>query len=76
MLRNSCLIAIAIFKKIEKQPTEVQKHSPEVFCKKGVLKNFTNFTGKHLCCSLFFNKAAVLQPASFLKRDSNTSAFL
>ena len=23
--------------------------------KKGVLKNFTKFTGKHLCQSLFFN---------------------
>ena len=29
---------------------------PEVFCKKGVLKNFTQkFTGKYLCQSLFFN---------------------
>ena len=28
----------------------------EVFCKKGVLKNFAKFTGKHLCQSLFFNK--------------------
>ena len=27
---------------------------PEVFCKKGVLKNFAKFTGKHLCQSLFF----------------------
>ena len=26
---------------------------PEVFCKKGILKNFTQFTGKHLCQSLF-----------------------
>ena len=32
---------------------------PEVFCKKGVLRNFTNFTGKDLCQSLFFNKVAV-----------------
>ena len=31
---------------------------PEVFCKKGVLKNFAKFTGKHLCQSLFFNKVA------------------
>ena len=29
---------------------------PEMFCKKGVLKNFAKFTGKHLCQSLFFNK--------------------
>ena len=27
---------------------------PEVFCKKGVLRNFAKFTGKHLCQSLFF----------------------
>ena len=26
--------------------------------KKGVLKNFAKFTGKHLCQSLFFNKVA------------------
>ena len=31
---------------------------PEVFCKKGVLRNFTKFTGKHLYQSLFFNKVA------------------
>ena len=30
-----------------------QKQPPEVFCKKGVLKNFTKLTGKHLCQSLF-----------------------
>ena len=29
---------------------------PEVFCKKGVLKNFAKFSRKHLCQSLFFNK--------------------
>ena len=33
----------------------------EVFCKKGVLKNFTKFNGKHLCQSLLFNKVAGLQ---------------
>ena len=30
--------------------------------KKGVLRNFTKFTGKHLCQGLFFNKAAGLRP--------------
>ena len=29
-----------------------------MFCKKGVLRNFAKFTGKHLCQSLFFNKVA------------------
>ena len=35
----------------------------EVFCKKGVLRNFANFTRKHLCQSLFFNKVAGLSKA-------------
>ena len=39
----------------------------EVFCKKGVLRNFAKFTGKHLCQSLFFNKVAGLRPAILLK---------
>ena len=30
-----------------------QKQPPEVFRKKGVLKNFAKFTRKHLCGSLF-----------------------
>ena len=33
---------------------------PGVFCKKGVLRNFAKFTGKHLCQRLFFNKVAGL----------------
>ena len=28
--------------------------------RKGVLRNFTNFTGKHLCQSLFFDKVEAL----------------
>ena len=32
----------------------VQKQPPEVFCKKGALKIFLKFSGKHL--TLFFNK--------------------
>ena len=33
---------------------EQQKQRRKVFCKKGILKNVTKFTGKHLCQSLFF----------------------
>ena len=36
--------------------------------KKGVLRNLTKFTGKHLCQSLFFNKVAGLGPATLLKK--------
>ena len=41
---------------------------PDVFCKKGVLKNFAKFTGKNLCQSLFFNKVADLRPTTLLKK--------
>ena len=33
-----------------------------------VLKNLANFTGKHLCQSLFFNKVAGVRPATLLKK--------
>ena len=33
-----------------------------------VLRNFTKFTRKHLCHSLFFNKVAGLRPATLLKK--------
>ena len=37
------------------------------YYKKG-LKDFTKFTGKHLCQSPFFNKVAGLRPATLLKK--------
>ena len=40
----------------------------EVFCKKGVLGNFTKFTGKHLYQSLLFNKVTGLWPATLLEK--------
>ena len=42
------------------------------FIKKDVLRNFAKFTRKHLRQSLFFNKGAVLRPATLLKRGSGT----
>ena len=41
-----------------------------------VLKNFANFTGKHLCWSLFFKKLQAFRSAALLKRDSYTGVFL
>ena len=43
--------------------------------KVGVLKNFANFTGKHLCWRLFLIKLQAFRPATLLKRDSNTGVF-
>ena len=36
--------------------------------KKGVLRNFAKFTGKHLCQSLFFNKVIDLRLVTLLKK--------
>ena len=36
--------------------------------KKGVLRKFAKFTGKHMCQGFFFNKVASLRPATLLKK--------
>ena len=57
----------------------LEKQHQRCFIEIGVLKNFTKFTRKRLCQSLFFNKVAGLwslyliqafRPATFLKRYS------
>ena len=54
-----------------------QKQPLGVFWKKkSVIKNFANFTGKHLYWSIFLTKLQTWDPATLLKRDSNTGAFL
>ena len=45
---------------------------PDVFSKKGVLRNFTKFTGKHLCQGLYFNKSAGPRLAGLLGFTKNT----
>ena len=49
--------------------------SPEGSVKK-VLSKFRKLHGKTPVLESFFNKVASLQRASFLKRDSTSSAFL
>ena len=46
----------------------VQKQPPDVFFKRiGALKNFLDFSGKHLLESIF-NKVAALQACIFIKK--------
>ena len=47
---------------------------PEVFFKKSVFRNFTKFTRKHLCQSLFFNKVAGLA-CNFIKTETLAQVF-
>ena len=46
-----------------------------VFCKKGVLKNFAKFTGKHLCQNLFSNKFTGLKACNFIKKETLAQVF-
>ena len=47
----------------------------EVFCEKGVLRNFAKFTGNHLRQTLFLNKVAGLRPQA-VTQVSETLTFL
>ena len=46
---------------------------PEVFCEKGVLRNFAKFTGKHLCQSLFLKKLQALR--ALFKKETLAQVF-
>ena len=46
---------------------------PEVFCKKGVLRNFAKFTGKHLCQSLF--QSCRSHAWNFIKKETLAEVF-
>ena len=53
--------------KVHDWPNEkiiLRSSRPEVFCKKGVLRNSAKFIGKHLGQNLFFNKIAGLRHAT------------
>ena len=49
---------ISLQKHFDKYLVDKQKKTPpEVFYKKGAIKDFSKFRRKHLCQSLFINKA-------------------
>ena len=62
---NKCLPSIVIkkliFMTLKSWITTDRSSLLEVFCKKGVLRNFAKFAGKHLCHSCFFNKVFLLK---------------
>ena len=61
------------WRKYQKQP--LQKQPPEMFCKKGVLRNFSKFTRKHLCQRLFFNKVPIVRHATLLTKEALAQLF-
>ena len=48
------------------KPIQLRSSRPEVFCKKGVPRNFAEFTG-NTCASLFLNNAA---GCNFIKKEN------
>ena len=69
---NMCTVRLFLFLFLENKTYACSRLG--VFCKKGVLRNFSKFTGKHLCQSFFFNKVAGLRhrwhrcfPVNFVK---------
>ena len=54
--------------------TFFRSRRPEVLCKKGFLKNFIRFTGKHLCQSLFF-KEVVDDAYNVIKKETLSQVF-
>ena len=59
---------IHLKKSLKKLGVRARSSHQRCSVKKGVLRNFTKFTGKQLCLSLFFNKVAGLRPASLFKK--------
>ena len=60
---------------MQKQAPEIKKQSPEGFCKKGALKNFSNFKEKHLCWSHFLVKLQAFSLQVFYKETPTQVLF-
>ena len=60
-----------IFLKCSKSLKPYRRSHPDVFCKKGILRNFTKFTGKHSChCLQLYLKKRLWHrcfPLNFMK---------
>ena len=72
--RDIQLLTLKLFRNFTKFWSKSTSSRLEVFCKKGVLRNFTKFTGKHLCHSLFFNKVAG-SACNFIKKETLAQVF-
>ena len=52
--------------------TKDRSSRPEGFCKKGVPRNLTKFTGKHPC---LFSKVTDIRPTTLLKKETQAQVF-
>ena len=65
--------ALAINHFHQKFPTQ-RSSRPEVFCKKGVLRNFVKFTG-NTCAKVYFWIKLQVETCNFTKNETLTQAF-
>ena len=63
-----CPFKVFSYKKGQKQP-------PEAFYKKAISKNFTKFTGKHLCWSYVLIKLQTFQTSNFVNKRHQHRCF-
>ena len=63
--RGFLFVSWLVFALLNIDSSQYRSSRPKMFCKKGVLRNFAKFTGKHLCQRLFFNKVAGLPESLF-----------
>ena len=61
------MFILMLFSEPLQQVDKYQKQPPQLFYEKGVPRNSTKFTRKHLCLSPFFNKFAGLRPGHTVK---------
>ena len=74
-LRNSKHCLITIFKKIEKQPLEVQKQSPEVFCKKMYFERFRKLHRKAPVLKIFFKQSCRSSVCKLFRKRMQNKCF-
>ena len=68
ILRNNLYWKMRRFASLVTGTSKVGSSHQRCSIKKGVFRNFTKVTGKHLCQSLFFDKVAGLRCATLLKK--------
>ena len=75
VLHLKCMLRITDekeFIKIRNLSGKLRSSRPELFCEKGLLKNFAKFRGKHLCQSLLLNKVVA---CNFIKKETLAQVF-
>ena len=83
VVKDNRVTSMRLFQFFIHPENRFQKQPPEMSCKKGVLKNFTKFTGKQLCQRLFFffffffcaSVSFFVSASNFVKKETLAQVF-